>query len=442
MLDSRHERTRRHADRDAAGDGAPTAAIAMARWWPAVVAARSSARSSPRSRCSRALLAACGGNQYEPPPPPEVTVAQPVEREVTTLQRVHGPHGRDRGGRHPRARAGHPAEHALHARHRGEAGRSAVRHRADALRGARRSRRRRISPAPRRRRRPPRSSSRSRRQIFERKAGSKADLVQKTQARDEARAAVARAQAPTSPRRSSISRTRTSTRRSAGASTATYVDVGNLVGAGEATLLATIVRERPDLRLLRRQRARPAALSASCIGAARRRAGRRARRAPYLGAGDRGRLPARGDARLHEQPGRPDDRHDRAARGLPEPRRTHPARPLRARPRAVRPRPRRCSSPTTRVGSRPGRPLRARGRRRATSSQQRRVEVGALDRRHARRSTTASKPDEWVVVERPAARASRRRRQADRVKRDARPVEPRPTAGADRDRAAERHAAR
>src|SRR5262249_40799393 len=37
-----------------------------------------------------AALAACRGNTYAPPPPPEVTVAQPIEREVTTYVETTG----------------------------------------------------------------------------------------------------------------------------------------------------------------------------------------------------------------------------------------------------------------------------------------------------------------------------------------------------------------
>src|SRR4051812_34454150 len=44
--------------------------------------------------CAVALLAAfgvgCGGNRYVPPPPSEVTVAHPIERELTTYDEFSG----------------------------------------------------------------------------------------------------------------------------------------------------------------------------------------------------------------------------------------------------------------------------------------------------------------------------------------------------------------
>jgi RND family efflux transporter MFP subunit len=80
--------------------------------------------------------------------------------------------------------------------------------------------------------------------IFQRNAGSKADLVQKTQARDEARAAVARARADLAAAQLDLSYTRIFAPIS-GRIDRNYVDVGNLVGSGEASILAKIVREQP-----------------------------------------------------------------------------------------------------------------------------------------------------------------------------------------------------
>src|SRR5690554_2936874 len=37
-----------------------------------------------------ALVAGCESNRYVPPPPPEVSVAQPIEREVTTYSEFAG----------------------------------------------------------------------------------------------------------------------------------------------------------------------------------------------------------------------------------------------------------------------------------------------------------------------------------------------------------------
>ena len=80
--------------------------------------------------------------------------------------------------------------------------------------------------------------------IFERNAGSKTDLVQKTQARDQARAAVAQAKANLDAAKLDLSYTHIYAPNS-GRIDRNYVDVGNLVGAGEATLLASIVRQDP-----------------------------------------------------------------------------------------------------------------------------------------------------------------------------------------------------
>jgi RND family efflux transporter MFP subunit len=82
------------------------------------------------------------------------------------------------------------------------------------------------------------------RAIFERNAGSRTELVQKTQARDQAQAAVAQTRARLDAARLDLSYTRIYAPNS-GRIDRNYVDVGNLVGAGEATLLAAIVRQDP-----------------------------------------------------------------------------------------------------------------------------------------------------------------------------------------------------
>ena len=80
--------------------------------------------------------------------------------------------------------------------------------------------------------------------IVEGKAGSRTDLVQKTQARDLAKAQVAMARANLEAARLDLSYTRIYAPID-GRIDRNFVDVGNLVGSGQATLLASIVRDDP-----------------------------------------------------------------------------------------------------------------------------------------------------------------------------------------------------
>lgn len=189
------------------------------------------------------LVASCGGNEYAPPPPPEVTVALPVQREVTTyneatgrtvsieavevrarvqgfLQSMHFTPGTEvRQGDllfviEPslyQARVDQAAADLQSAQAQSQA--------ADEQLAITRA-------------------------IFERNAGSKTDLVQRTQARDQARAAVVQAKASLDAAKLDLSYTHIYAPNS-GRIDRNYVDVGNLVGAGEATLLASIVRQDP-----------------------------------------------------------------------------------------------------------------------------------------------------------------------------------------------------
>lgn len=189
------------------------------------------------------LLASCGKNQYQPPPPPEVTVAQPIEQEVTTYSEFTG-HTAALEAVDIRARVQGflesynftpgtdvkkgdllfvieptlyeaQAQQAAADLESAEARATA----AEAQLG--------ITQA-----------------IYERQAGSKTDLVQKTQARDEARAAVAQAKARLAEAKLNLSYTHIYA-PIAGRIDRNLVDPGNLVGAGEATLLASIVRHDP-----------------------------------------------------------------------------------------------------------------------------------------------------------------------------------------------------
>ncbi len=80
--------------------------------------------------------------------------------------------------------------------------------------------------------------------LFEQKAGAEADVVKWRGERDVAAAAVARAEAKLERARLDLSYTRV-TAPIAGRVSRNYVDVGNLVGEGEPTLLTTVTRYDP-----------------------------------------------------------------------------------------------------------------------------------------------------------------------------------------------------
>jgi RND family efflux transporter MFP subunit len=80
------------------------------------------------------------------------------------------------------------------------------------------------------------------RAIFERNAGSRTDLVQRTQQRDQARAALGQARAALEVAKLDLSYTHIYAPIS-GRIDRNLVDAGNLVGAGESTVLTSIVRQ-------------------------------------------------------------------------------------------------------------------------------------------------------------------------------------------------------
>jgi RND family efflux transporter MFP subunit len=204
---------------------------------------------SPRSRCRSVcswmilLVAACGRNRYAPPPPPEVTVTRPVEQEITIYNEFTG-HTVAIEAVDVRARvAGYlqsmhfkPGENvkkgdllfviepALYKARVDQAqadldGKDAQYHATeDQLQ---------ITQA-----------------IFQRQAGSRTDLVQKTQARDLAKAQLAMARANLEAAKLDLSYTQIYAPID-GRIDRNFVDVGNLVGSGQATLLASIVRDDP-----------------------------------------------------------------------------------------------------------------------------------------------------------------------------------------------------
>lgn len=190
-----------------------------------------------------ALLCACRGNTYVPPPPPEVTVSQPVRQEVTLYNEFTG-HTAAIEAVDVRARV-QGYLRSLHfvpgtnvkmgdllfviepdlyqARYD-----QAVADLAGKEAQARASQ----------------AQLEITQSIFEKNAGSRTDLVQKTQQRDLDRAQVAQGKAAIEQAKLDLSYTRIYAPIS-GRIERNFVDVGNLVGTGEATVLTSIVANDP-----------------------------------------------------------------------------------------------------------------------------------------------------------------------------------------------------
>ena len=327
-----------------------------------------------------AVLMACDGNTYVPPPPPEVTVAQPQEREVTTYNEFSG-HTASIEAVDIRARV----QGFLKSMHfspgtevnkgdllfviEPDLYRARVEQAEADLQGAKAQ----AQAAE--------DQLAITKAIFERQAGSKTDLVQKLQARDSARARMAQARATLDAAKLDLSYTHIYAPIS-GRIDRNFVDIGNLVGAGEATLLASIVRHDPiyayfdaserELLVYRDLNRRGETAAA---------AGERNR--AYMGLVNEEGFPHEGMIDYSSNRVESFHRDDRDTRGLPQPRaRDHP-RALRARAAALHPGPGRARA-RRRRRARPRRALRARGGR------QRRGRVparrgGTARRRHADR---------------------------------------------------------
>jgi RND family efflux transporter MFP subunit len=191
------------------------------------------------------LLAAsaCGRNQYAPPPPPEVTVDQPVEREVT----IHGEF------------TGHTVAIAtldIRARVQGNLQSmhftpGSVVKKGDLLfviepelYQAQVDQARATLAAKEADSRAAQQQLEITQTIFQKSAGSRTDLVAKTQARDLAKAELENAKANLAAAELNLSYTHMYAPFD-GRIDRNLVDVGNLVGSGGATLLATIVQYDP-----------------------------------------------------------------------------------------------------------------------------------------------------------------------------------------------------
>jgi RND family efflux transporter MFP subunit len=189
------------------------------------------------------LLAACGGNQYVPPPPADVSVAHPIEREVTTYSEFSG-HTVAVAAVDIRARVQGNLQ-SIHFSPGGEVKEGDLlfvieptlyQARAQQAEADQARAQAQVQAAQ--------QQLAIAQQIFDRNAGSKTDLVEKTQARDEALAAVAQAKANRAAAELDLSYTHIYAPMS-GRIDRNLVDAGNLVGNGQATLLASIVRTNP-----------------------------------------------------------------------------------------------------------------------------------------------------------------------------------------------------
>jgi RND family efflux transporter MFP subunit len=187
--------------------------------------------------------AACGRNQYAPPPPPEVTVDQPVERDVT----VHGEF------------TGHTVAIAtldIRARVQGELKSMHFTPGSTVKKGdllfviepelyqAQVDQARATLAAKEADSRAAQEQLEITQTIFQKSAGSRTDLVAKTQARDLAKAELENARANLAAAELNLSYTHIYAPFD-GVIDRNLVDVGNLVGSGGATLLATIVQYDP-----------------------------------------------------------------------------------------------------------------------------------------------------------------------------------------------------
>ena len=188
-------------------------------------------------------LAACGRNRYAPPPAPEVTVSHPVEKEITTYNEF----------------TGHTAAYeAVDIRARVQGYLQSVNfvpgeivQKGDllfviepSLYQARVAQAQADLEGKQAQYKAAEAQLEITEAIFQRSAGSRSDLVQKTQARDLAKAQLAMARANLEAAKLDLSYTHIYAPID-GRIDRNFVDVGNLVGSGQATSLASIVHDDP-----------------------------------------------------------------------------------------------------------------------------------------------------------------------------------------------------
>jgi RND family efflux transporter MFP subunit len=188
-----------------------------------------------------AFLGACGRNRYVPPPPPEVTVSQPVAQEITTYNEFTG-HTAAVEAVEIRARVQGtlqsvnftPGENVKKDDLLFVIEPSLYQARVDQAQADLEGKEAQYRAAE--------AQLEITEAIVKGKAGSRTDLVQKTQARNLAKAQLAMARATLEAAKLDLSYTHIFAPID-GHIDRNFVDVGNLVGSGQATLLASIVHD-------------------------------------------------------------------------------------------------------------------------------------------------------------------------------------------------------
>lgn len=185
------------------------------------------------------VLGACGRNRYVPPPPPEVTVSQPIAQEITTYNEFTGYTAaveavdiRARVQGYLQSVNFKPGENVKKGDLLFIIEPSLYQARADQAQADLEGKEAQYRAAQ--------AQLEITEAIIKGSAGSRTDLVQKTQARDLAKAQLAMAQANLQAAKLDLSYTHIFAPID-GHIDRNFVDVGNLVGSGQATLLASIV---------------------------------------------------------------------------------------------------------------------------------------------------------------------------------------------------------
>jgi RND family efflux transporter MFP subunit len=190
-----------------------------------------------------AAIASCGRNKYAPPPPAEVTVTRPIAREITTYNEFTGYTAaieaveiRARVQGYLQSMHFAPGENVKQGQLLFVIEPSLYEARVNSAKADLQGKDAQFKATQ--------AQLEITEAIFQKSAGSRTDLVQKTQARDLAKAQLEGAKATLEAAELDLSYTHIYAPID-GRIDRNFVDVGNLVGAGQATLLATVVREDP-----------------------------------------------------------------------------------------------------------------------------------------------------------------------------------------------------